>query len=115
MSSLELHNFTDRLNFLVEKLADGNQRAFARKCKIAPNTFNRYANGREPKISYLVPIWETYNVNLHWLITGEGNIYIKNSDNNIKRDEFEKELSSIRDEIDILKGKPHFNKKGNAA
>ena len=115
MSSQKIQNLGDRILFLVKKFEGGNQKAFANKCSISPNTLNRYINGRDPKVSYLIPIWENYNINLHWLLTGDGETFINNPDENIKRNEFEKELSILRNEIDVLKGNTHFHKKGNVA
>ncbi|SPD73766.1 hypothetical protein PITCH_A1940006 [uncultured Desulfobacterium sp.] len=63
---------TERLSILVDTYADGKHTKFAKLVGIPPSTFQNYINGRPPHIDHLLHIRETFQVNLDWLLTGEG-------------------------------------------
>lgn len=68
-------NISDRLKELVNKHADGKHTVFAKKAGIPTSTFQYYIDGRYPKAEHLIRIYETYNININWLLTGIGEIY----------------------------------------
>lgn len=80
-------------------------------------------NGKsKPSYDTLYNLCKNTDINIYWLFFNEGQMtfseYNKKylfSDDNIKRNEFEEELSSLRSEIDNLKDYCNFNKKGNVA
>jgi len=67
----------DRLWQIINEKEGGKHTVFARKAGIPPSTFQNYIEGRYPHAEHLIHIYETYNVNIHWLLTGIGEPYIK--------------------------------------
>jgi len=66
----------ERWKWLIGELADGKLTKFAEKAGIPASTFHGYLKGRAPHPDHLVRVLETYRVNINWLLTGEGPIYI---------------------------------------
>jgi len=62
----------ERLLKLIEAKEKGKHTVFAKKAGIPISTFQNYLNGRPIHVKHLLRIRETYNVNLDWLLTGEG-------------------------------------------
>jgi phage repressor protein C with HTH and peptisase S24 domain len=71
-----MRNLIDRLTFLVDRHAGGKHTVFAKNADIPISTFQGYINGRQPHIDHLLRIREKYNVNIDWLLKGEGSPYI---------------------------------------
>ncbi|KMK50995.1 hypothetical protein RO21_08860 [[Actinobacillus] muris] len=68
-------NISDRLNQLIE-LKKLNIKDFAEQCDIPYRSMYNYVRGeREPNLEALSKIGQTFNVNLNWLITGNGEIF----------------------------------------
>lgn len=68
-------NISDRLNQLIglEKL---NIKDFAKQCDIPYRSMYNYVRGeREPNLEALSKISQKFNVNLNWLITGNGEVF----------------------------------------
>lgn len=65
----------DRLLELVDKLEGGNAAKFAKKAGIPQSTFHNYLQGQSLKSDNIVRITERFNVNLNWLLTGEGRMF----------------------------------------
>lgn len=64
--------FAERMRILINEKTGGNSSAFAKKAGIPPATLHNYLSGRLPQAEQLINIREAYNVNLNWLLTGEG-------------------------------------------
>ena len=62
----------NRLQILFDTHAEGKHTVFADKCKIPRSTMQNYKTGRMPSAEHLIRIRETFNVDLNWLLTGEG-------------------------------------------
>lgn len=68
-------NISDRLNQLIE-LEKLNIKDFAEQCDIPYRSMYNYVRGeREPNLEALSKISQTFNVDLNWLITGNGEIF----------------------------------------
>ncbi len=51
---------------------------FAEICGVSISSLQRYLDGKnEPKVSFLKRLASHFNVNLNWLLTGEGNPYLR--------------------------------------
>lgn len=87
-------NITERLQYIVDKLFDGNKAAFARAIEIAPTSISNYL-GKEraskPSSDILEKIVNSVDkVNPYWLLTGKGEAFSSNtqySTNNISIEE----------------------------
>jgi len=69
--------FAERLRKIIKdyELSVGD---FAKKCNISNSSLQRYLQGiNEPKLSFLKKLNFIFDVNLHWLLTGEGAPYKK--------------------------------------
>lgn len=71
-----METFQKRLNFLIEKFANGKPTVFAKKCGIPPGTFHPYLEkGTIPETKQLMKIASVYRINLNWLLLGEGEAF----------------------------------------
>jgi hypothetical protein len=77
---MEQDTINQRLNFLVESLAQ-SARAFSDAIGESPtNTHNYISGGRKPKPEYLKSLLLHYrNISAHWLLTGEGEPFLPDS------------------------------------
>lgn len=65
----------DRIK-LIRKHFNATQQEFADKLGVKRNTIAQYEIGRnEPQAAIITLICNTYNVNKHWLETGEGEMF----------------------------------------
>lgn len=71
-----MENITQRLSIIIEKLENGNASRFAKNAKIIPGTLHNYLKGRSPNIEAIINIRDAYNINVDWLLTGEGDMFI---------------------------------------
>lgn len=92
-----MRTFTDRLLFLVDRHADGKPTVFAKKAGISGGTFHAYIKGRLPHAEQLIRIRECYDVNINWLLTGEGEIYTEK----LQATDFHKKLEATNNTIDF--------------
>ena len=68
---------TNRLIELAEKLAGGKYTVFARNAGVPVSTMQRYISGKIGQLPiHLNNIQLRYNVNLNWLVSGNGNMFI---------------------------------------
>ncbi|PJG82324.1 MULTISPECIES: helix-turn-helix domain-containing protein [Pseudomonadota] len=68
-------NISKRLNQLIE-LKQLNIKDFAEQCDIPYRSMYNYVRGeREPNLEALSKISQTFNVDLNWLISWEGEIF----------------------------------------
>jgi hypothetical protein len=71
-----MDRISERLNTLVEELAEGNGAKFAQNAGIKQATFYNYMNGRQPNVEALSNICKNYSINLNWLVCGKGDKYM---------------------------------------
>jgi transcriptional regulator with XRE-family HTH domain len=62
----------ERLRELVRIYGDDAPAVFASKIGLAQSTFHNYYQGRDPSLGTLTMIANTFGINLHWLLTGRG-------------------------------------------
>jgi hypothetical protein len=67
--------FIERFLQLIGEKANGKPTIFARMAGIPPSTLFGYVNGRFPTHEHLLRIRDTFNVNINWLVSGEGDPY----------------------------------------
>jgi|GEM_PF-2505649 len=72
-----MEGFFRRLEWLVERHANGKYKKFADLAGIPSGTFYKYKNERLPHPEHLSKFHDVFGVNIDWLITGEGNPYIE--------------------------------------
>lgn len=81
-------DFTKRLLLLVDHKAGGIKVQFADLLGIDPSYLNRWVNmGNLPSAEHLTNIARKLNVNINWLLTGEGPMYIEESHSPMKTPE----------------------------
>ncbi|EHO40400.1 helix-turn-helix domain protein [Caldithrix abyssi DSM 13497] len=69
----------DRLNILIKKLGLA-KKDFAKSINVSPGNLSDWLKGKsEPSSKALIRICEIYNVNLNWLLTGQGNMFLQPS------------------------------------
>ncbi len=76
-------SISERLQYIIEELFDGNKAAFARTIGIAPTSISNYL-GKEraskPSSDILEKIVNSVEkVNAYWLLTGKGEAFIENT------------------------------------
>ena len=76
-------SITERLQYIIDQLFDGNKAAFARNIGIAPTSISNYL-GKEraskPSSDILEKIVNSVEkVNAYWLLTGKGEAFIENN------------------------------------
>ena len=70
----------ERLKELRAALGVG-QIEFSKRINVAQSTYAQFETGRrEPRNIHISQICTTFNVNEHWLRTGEGDMFVKTSD-----------------------------------
>lgn len=70
-----LRGFQGRLNLLIQRLAGGKEKAFAKLLDIKPENINKWTNrGSLPSAEQLENIAGKLNININWLLSGEGDI-----------------------------------------
>ena len=71
-----MQTFTERLELVIEKFADGNRSKFARLTSKKPSHITDYFKGRtKPTFDYLVQLSNLFSINLHWLLIGDGEMH----------------------------------------
>lgn len=111
-------NITERLQYIVDKLFDGNKAAFARAIEIAPTSISNYL-GKErsskPSSDILEKIVNSVDkVNPYWLLTGKGEAFLSNtqySTNNISIEE----AANITTYIECIRNLSEASKKNAEA
>lgn len=79
-----LRKIRSKLGLSVAKFAD--------KLKMSANTLTNYEqNRREPSATLFVQLNKELNVNLNWLVTGKGEMFLSDSENSASQDEQLKE------------------------
>lgn len=82
-------NISKQLNLLI-KLKQLTIKDFAEQCDIPYRSMYNYVRGdREPNLDALYKISQTFNVNLNWLITDQGEMFKNISNKNFSVDEYQ--------------------------
>lgn len=71
-----MDDFIKRLNYLIDNESGGKYSVFAKKCGIPHATFYKYIKGRMPHMEHLIRIKKTLNIDLNWLLIGQGEPYL---------------------------------------
>lgn len=71
---MNLDTFSRRLDFL--RKTGESKTSFAERLGVHQNSLSNYLNGKIPDGRTILKIHEATNVNIHWLLTGEGMPYI---------------------------------------
>ena len=77
---MSAESISDRLKQVIDEKTKGKHTVFSEKAGIPKSTFQYYINGRTPHPDHLIRISETFDVNIHWLLTGKGKKYICDDD-----------------------------------
>lgn len=64
----------DRISTLVEKFGNGKNTIFASLIGVSEANVRNYKNGVMPKADFLEKIARSFDININWLLTGEGNM-----------------------------------------
>ena len=77
VDKLTIPGFKDRLELLIKELSGGNKAQFSGMLGITPVNIQGWLNrGSLPSSAQLLNIANKTNVNLNWLLTGEGEKHI---------------------------------------
>ncbi len=63
-----------RLSDLCDRYTRGDHALFADECGIPRSAMESYGKGTMPSAEHLIGIRKTFNVNINWLLTGEGDV-----------------------------------------
>lgn len=89
----------DRISTIVEKFGNGKNTVFASLIGVSEANVRNYKNGVMPKADFLEKIARSFDININWLLTGEGNMFSSES----KKEE---KLPSVNQ---TYEGAPYFN------
>lgn len=90
VTKLKSQEFIDRLLVVIEDKCNGKQNLLAEAAKAPTSTVHNWlSEGRAPKPENLASLCKSLNVNLNWLIAGQGEKYIE-------PDTGKKPLSTVR-------------------
>lgn len=89
----------DRISTLVEKFGNGRNTIFASLIGVSEANVRNYKNGVMPKADFLEKIARSFDININWLLTGEGNMLRMES----KKEE---KMPSVNQ---TYEGAPYFN------
>lgn len=70
----------DRISTIVEKFGNGKNTVFASLIGISEANVRNYKNGVMPKADFLEKIARSFDININWLLTGEGNMLCSESE-----------------------------------
>lgn len=71
-------DISSRLEIIITHFEGGNATNFAKRLGIPQSTVHNYTKkGREPHSLFLKLIHEKLGVNINWVLTGEGEMFIK--------------------------------------
>lgn len=89
----------DRISTIVEKFGNGKNTVFASLIGVSEANVRNYKNGVMPKADFLEKIARSFDININWLLTGEGNMLSSES-------EKEEKLPPVNQ---TYEGAPYFN------
>lgn len=111
-------SISERLQYIIEELFDGNKAAFARTIGIAPTSISNYlGKGRasKPSSDILEKIVNSVEkINAYWLLTGKGEAFTQN--NQYSTDEVKIESSqNVSEYIECIQNLSEASKKNAEA
>lgn len=111
-------SISERLQYIIEELFDGNKAAFARTIGIAPTSISNYL-GKEraskPSSDILEKIVNSVEkVNAYWLLTGKGEAFADNNQYSIKDTDIESS-HNVSDYIECIQNLSEASKKNAEA
>lgn len=78
----------------------------AAKLNVTKSTISSALNGNSlPSSKVLMPLGDVFNVNINWLLLGQGEMFIKGKQSNINKTDSSNERSSTCVDVDSLKDK----------
>ena len=106
LDALKESSIGKRLKWIIKKLGF-TTKEFAETCNLSYRTLLQYANDqRKPGSENLKTIAETFNINLHWLITGQGYPFISvEGEKSLKKKREKKKESIMKKKENITKKK----------
>jgi len=102
---IHMDNFYSRLR-KIRKTLGCTQDEFARHLKVSKPTVVRYeSGGRKPDADFLSILINEFKVNINWLLTGNGEMFLKENllESNITIDPNDEELCQLIDLLHIPK------------
>ena len=93
---------SERLLLLVKKL-NLNKRQFADSINISPGNFSDWINPKKrsvPSTEAIFKISEVHKVNLNWLITGKGSIFLEQLPESANNNE---DIADLKKKVAVLK------------
>lgn len=97
-----MNTFGERLDFLLKELGHKSARSFDRAIDASDNQTNHIIGAKAiiPNAVYLAKVKAAYgNVNLNWLVSGEGDAFTPEPESKNFRDEIER----LREENNLLR------------
>lgn len=96
----------DRISTLVEKFGNGKNTVFASLIGTSEANVRNYRNKVMPKADFLEKIARSFDVDMNWLLTGEGNMCreIPKEDKETPHDKKEKKLIPFYDDVISIGG-----------
>lgn len=88
----------DRISTIVEKFGNGKNTVFASLIGVSEANVRNYKNGVMPKADFLEKIARSFDININWLLTGEGSMLCAESN--------EEKHPSVNQNYE---GAPYFN------
>lgn len=70
----------DRISTIVEKFGNGKNTVFASLIGVSEANVRNYKNGVMPKADFLEKIARSFDININWLLTGEGSMLCAESE-----------------------------------
>lgn len=92
----------ERILLIAKKRLIG-QKAMEKECGLSSGFINKISD--KTGVNSVRKIIETYSINSHWLITGEGEMFAPNQINVINDTIEPKEIEELKKKIDLLEGK----------
>lgn len=89
--------FKDRIKSVRGDLA---QKTFAARIGVHPTTVQNYESGDIPKGDVLLRIHQEFGVDLTWLLTGQGDPYIKEAGGSVDADVLRQLIEAVEEGLD---------------
>lgn len=77
-----MDNLSSRLEYLVNSKLSSNWAELARKSGLTPSTIQQIKDGGDARGNTLLRISNALQISIDWLLTGEGEMYRKETGNN---------------------------------
>lgn len=110
LRSVKMQKIQDRLKQIRQVFSSENVSLFARDLGMKQPTYARYENGiNKPSIELICLLLEKFNVNLNYLISGNGPMFIEQkSETQLKTEKALSERKTIGQRLNWLQGENHI-------